>query len=101
MALDCYDKPCSHLHKRCISKICFSSNAGVGNRNKGGAGDKDVLSRTDSVTIHMHANKMRPEGSVNILHAACESKNSKCVEFLIDEIMAARYVYRSKWMYVY
>ena len=55
-----------------------------------------MLSRTDSVTIHMHANKMRPEGSVNILHAACESKNSKCVEFLIDEIMAARYVYRSK-----
>ena len=50
-----------------------------------------MLSRTDSVTIHMHANKMRPEGSVNILHAACESKNSKCVEFLIDEIMAARY----------
>ena len=38
----------------------------------------------------MHANRMRPEGSVNILHAACESRNSECVEFLIDEIMAAR-----------
>ena len=70
-----------------------SSNASVGKRNNGGAGDKDVLSRTDSVTIHMHANRIRTEGSVNILHAACESKNSRCVEFLIDEIMAARYPY--------
>ena len=68
----------------------FSSNAGVGKRKKGGAADRDIRSRTDSITIHMHANRIRPKGSVNILHTACESRNSKCVEFLIDEIMAAR-----------
>ena len=72
------------------SKTFFSSNASIGKRKEGGAGDKEVMSRTDSYTVHMHANRMRPEGSVNILHTACESRNSKCVEFLIDEIMAAR-----------
>ena len=52
----------------------------------------DILSRTDSLhAAHMNAaNKIKTKGSVNILHTACESKNVKCVEFLIDEIMAAR-----------
>ena len=70
----------------------FSSNAGGGKRRAGGAGDMDILSRTDSLhAAHMSAaNKIKAKGSVNILHTACESKNVKCVEFLIDEIMAAR-----------
>ena len=78
------------LCSNCFKILILSSNAGIGRRKEGGAGDKDVLSRTDSYTVQMHANRMRPEGSVNILHAACESRNSECVEFLIDEIMAAR-----------
>ena len=50
--------------------------------------DRDVLSRTDSIS--MHPNRIRHTRGVNILHTACESKNTKCVEFLINEIMKAR-----------